>query len=468
MNQPNILVLMCDQMQHNRMGCANGLSYTPNLDQLAAEGTRFTHAIAQHGQCVPARAVFMTGQSAHECGVMMNYGFHDHQNMLTPKHHTLPKATRENGYRSVYFGKGHLGRPEDSILETLGIDEGKIYDHVELSDGEAARNGIAHVPPKMRQDYLAAWHAADFLDRYESDGRPLFFTFSTNLPHPPFFTEKKFENLFPPEKMELPPSFVGETFASKPDFIRAHAEDGVHGFESAEAFRQTSAQYETMISTMDEHMGLIIDRFKNLGLWENTLVLFIADHGEMMGAHRIFKKGPLPYDELYRIPCIFKLPKGVPSKRRVIDDLICSSSLPGTLLKLAGLPVPESFTGGESTRSFEIENHPESEAVFFEHYGAYWGIHPFRAIRTRRQKLVHYYDENLFEFYDLERDPHELDGCADRAEDQPVIQDLRRRLDDWWRHTGGCDADHYQSESFRSNSHNMEDMEDRCAPLKTK
>ncbi len=86
--RPNILILWCDQMQYQRMGRVDDTAHTPNLDALADEGTWFSHAYTVQGQCVPSRAAMMTGMSPHECGVMVNYGFFDHQNMLTQKRHT--------------------------------------------------------------------------------------------------------------------------------------------------------------------------------------------------------------------------------------------------------------------------------------------------------------------------------------------------------------------------------------------
>ncbi len=114
----NILILYADQMQHDRMGFVDGIAHTPNLDALAAEGVHFTHAVTEQGQCVPSRAVLLTGQSAHECGVMVNYGFFGHHGMLTRKHRTFAQVAREAWYTTGWFGKGHL----DSPLADLGFD----------------------------------------------------------------------------------------------------------------------------------------------------------------------------------------------------------------------------------------------------------------------------------------------------------------------------------------------------------
>ena len=103
-DRPHVLILMCDQMQAQRLGCAGDVhARTPFLDQLAGEGVRFTHMITAHGQCVPSRASFVTGLHPHECGVVINYGFYDHQNRLAPsRQRTIGQAFRDGFFRGRY------------------------------------------------------------------------------------------------------------------------------------------------------------------------------------------------------------------------------------------------------------------------------------------------------------------------------------------------------------------------------
>jgi len=412
--------------------------------------------ITQQGQCVPSRAVFLTGQSAHECGVMVNYGFTGpggvHNEMITAKNTTFAHALQAHGYRTVYFGKGHLGSP----IEDLGFDEGMVNDQSEISDEEAASRGLAHVPPLLRRDYASTEWAIDYLKKYKVEGKLLCFFFSTNLPHPPFFSEIKYAHLFPPENIKLPQSFYEESFVGKPTFQKEHTEDGRHGAFDEKQMRKETADYYTMIAKMDEQFGEVISEFKRLGLWDDTLVMFISDHGDMMGAHRMHLKGVIPYDELYRAPMIVKLPKGMRSKRSVIDDLLCSQAIAGTILKLAGCDVPEIFTGGDFTHVFENEKHPEHEKVFFEHYLAYWGYHPFYGVRTRSAKYIRYYGpEDTEEMYDLEKDPKELRNVFKDPAYEKLKAELSKEADSWWQATGGRDAEYYESAEFRNNSHNL-------------
>ncbi len=453
MTRPNVLILMCDQMQAARMGCAGDtVAHTPFLNSLAAEGVRFTHMISAHGQCVPSRASFITGLPPHECGVVVNYGFYDHQNRLNPtRDRTLGQTFRDAGYRTAYFGKCHFGLP----LDGLGYDEGIDHDGRRVEDDEAEARGMGHVPTLLRRDYVAAEDAVAWLQDYEHDpGRPLFFTFSTNLPHPPFFHEPK--HAVSADGLELPRSYYEETFETKPAWQNEHAE-GSHSAGDEVQARDELARYYSMIAIMDEHYGRVADQFKRLGLWENTIVLFVADHGDMMGAHGISKKGTLPYDELYRVPCIVKQSTGQSSKRDVVDDLVCSVQLAGSLCTLAGVDAAGAFPHGDLCAAFKADTHPDDEIVFFEHHAAYWGIHPFYGARTRDFKFVHYFgddDAGLEELYDLATDPHELTNVAGRPEYADTETRLRQAVTTWWQSTGGRDFSWYESESFRSNEHN--------------
>ncbi len=447
---PNVLLLLCDQMQHQRMGFLDPVAHTPFLDSLAAEGIHFKNAYTCHGQCVPARAALQTGLYPHECGIMVIYGFHQHQARLTSKYQTIGHLFKEAGYQTAYFGKTHFGVP----LSELGYETDG--DSHSVSDEEATAQGISHVPKSLRSDYQACDEAVAFLQSYTPEDRPLFMTFSTNLPHPPFFTEPAWADRFTAETLELPHSYYTETFDDKPAFQKKHALNGNHGAHDEAEQRQELAQYYTMIAEMDSHFARIKAEYQRLGLWDDTVVLFLADHGDMMGAHKMRLKGTLPYEELYRIPCIMKLPNGIATKRRVIDDLISSVQAPGTLLKAAGIDPPTQFHNGHFYDAPFRNIPPDDEHIFYEHYAAYWGIHPFYAIRTKQFKYVRYYGNDACEeMYDLQADPHELHNIATDPTYAEQKAALAQRADSWWTNTNGRDLTYYESDAFKANEHNL-------------
>ena len=461
MKRPNILILECDQMQAKRMGFVDGIAYTPNLDALAEEGVHFTNAITVNGQCVPSRCAFVTGMSPHECNVMLNYPFHGHCGHLTSKNRTFIQEFQEAGYTTAHFGKSHLGTP----LRHMGFDVGECLDgrfpegkeppiRIKVREESVTKGGDGHVDSNKKRSihYKALDEGLPWLENYEPGDKPLLYMFDTNLPHPPFYWEEEFKDKFKPEDMILPKSYYEETFEGKPEFLRDHALNGPHKLENEEQLRDEMAKYYTLISAMDKACGQIIDIFKKKGMWENTIVLFFTDHGDMMGGHRFRRKGTMPYEELYNIPCIMKLPEGMERKRKVIDDVIVSTALPGALLDLAGVEPSPQFAGSDVTKALQREAPTGNEKAFFEHYGAWWGIHPFYGVRTATMKYVrHYGDETFQEMYDLEKDPDELNNVVDDPSYQEQYKQLSSDADGWWESTGGKDLEFYESEEFKNN-----------------
>ncbi|MDT8390182.1 MAG: sulfatase-like hydrolase/transferase [Lentisphaeria bacterium] len=461
MSQPNVLILMCDQMQARRMGFVDGIAHTPNLDALAAEGAHFSNAITVHGQCVPSRCAFVTGKSPHETHVMVNFGFHGHCGTLTPRTRTFFHEFQEAGYTTAHFGKSHLGAP----LRTLGFDVGECLDghfpdgkepveRIRLREESLAKGGDGYAAQSEDKSchYKALDEGLAWLKGYQPGEKPLLFMFDTNLPHPPFYWENEWRDRFKPEDMILPRSYYEETFDGKPPFLKAHAKAGPHKLESEVQLREEMAQYYTLIAAVDKACGQFIDVFKEKGMWDNTIVLFFADHGDMMGGHRLRRKGTMPYEEIYNIPCIMKLPAGMRRKRATIEEPVISTDLPGALLELAGIEPSAQFADSGVMAALRRHAPTGNEYVFFEHYAAWYGVHPFYAARAATHKYVRWYgQENFEELYDLEKDPDELRNVvADPAYQEPC-RDLSSRAHAWWKETGGQSADFYETEAFKDN-----------------
>lgn len=447
--RPNILVLMCDQLQGSKLGFIDGVAYTPHLDELAREGVHFSHATSCHGQCIPSRIGFITGKSPHEAEVVANTGqFGHHAGLNLDRHLTLSKFLTEQGYRSAFFGKSHFA----ADLQEMGFEAGPDYQRMDISDEEARAGGFEYAPGGARRaHHRASRDAVAWLQEYRPGPVPLFFVYSTNLPHSPIHWVPEHRHRFPVDKMQLPRSFYEETFENKPPFQREHSQCEHHSALDEDFAKLEQAQYYSMISAADDVHGRIIAEFKRLGLWDNTVVLFFSDHGDMLSSHRTRKKGTLPYEEVYHVPCIMKLPGGMQSKRPVIDDLVCSSQFAGTLVKLAGMAVPPGFTAGHFADSFERGEHPDAERVFFEHYSAYWGQHPFYAVRTRAMKYIRYYGpDDTQEMYDLQKDPDELRNVVDDPAYRSIRDKLSAEADAWWQRTGGRDFAYYETGAFKA------------------
>jgi arylsulfatase A-like enzyme len=429
MPRPHVLFFMCDQMQYQRQGTVDPVASTPNLDRLAGEGVAFTQHYCANSQCVPSRASLQTGRYPHELGVMIIYGFHGHTGRLTGAERTVGQVFRQAGYTTAYFGKTHFGTP----LAQLGYDVG-------------SERGAS--PPHSAGDRAIVDEALAFLAGHDP-AQPLFLTVSLHEPHPPFELVEAFADHYPPERLSVPASYRLDDLMTKPPFQREHATDR-HTYADEASLLDELRQYYTMMSHVDALFGEVRDALAVKGMWDDTITAFTSDHGDMMGAHRMRLKGTLPYDELYRVPLTLRVP-GERFPRQVVDDLTVNVSLPGTLIEAAGLPLPSDFAGGSLLPAMRRTAPPEDEAIFFEHYGAYWGLHPFRAVRTRRWKYVKYYGpDQTEELYDLLADPLELRNVADGPALGDIKAGLARRVDEWWAATDGRDFAYYESPAFKA------------------
>jgi choline-sulfatase len=197
--------------------------------------------------------------------------------------------------------------------------------------------------------------------------------------------------------------------------------------------------YRTMVARVDAFVGRLLDALDDRGIREETVVAFVADHGDMQGAHGLAKKGCLPYEEVLRVPFLLDVPGRTPS-REVVPDLVSLAALPGTLADAAG--VDASFEGGSVLDALDRAERPaavgDGERVFFEHRHAYWGSHPLRGVRTPDWKYVEYLGDEGEELYHLAADPGETENLA--GERPEAETRLRGLVEDWWEHTGGDQA----------------------------
>ena len=442
MKPRNVIFITSDQQQAGAMGCADPSFVTPQIDALASRGVRFTHAISTSAQCTPARASWETGRYPHEVGV--NQIGH----AIRPELPMVAKEFSQAQYETVHFGKWHL------------------FTHPSRCGYQVTEYPTDGVEPWLADmGNLNRWSVRDAIAtaqaiRYIRDAgpKPFFMALSYYCPHPgstKFELIDAFRDEYPLERMPVPRSFYEDDLRTKPPFQKERA-DSAECRLTEEQVRIDAQKYRTMVSYLDSNVGRVLDELERKGILQDTAIVFSSDHGDLQGAHRLRLKGVLPYKELYNVPLIVVDPDGR-AEGRVSDRLVSSAGVPGTLLDLAGLPVPAAFAGGVlpygDVRRAEAENgvlpdraaeaergggseEADDEHVFFEHYKAYWGFHPFYGIQTREWKYVYYYQEDMEEMYDLARDPDELVNVANRPDIPAVKTALKARVSSWWQATG--------------------------------
>jgi choline-sulfatase len=414
--RPNVVLLVSDQHQGRALGTVDESFSTPALDSLAADGTLFGRCYCTLPQCSPSRSTLVTGQYPHQTGVhtLSNWGPYE----LDPDAPSVGRAFREAGYETVWSGRWDLGA---ETLHDLGWRRTRNVD-VTGSPGKEGRD----------RDDLTVAESTDFIRHHANDDQPFFLTAAFNLPHPDFFEDEAFADRYDREAVSLPESF-DDDHADKPAFHAERAE-GTESRMTVEECREIRYRYRTMVSRVDDYVGRIVDALREAGVYEETIVAFTADHGDMQGAHGLNKKGVIAYEELLHVPLILRVPG---REGGTVSDLVSQVGLPATLLDAAGIDAPEGFEGESFLATLSGEPSPTREAVFFEHKYAYWGHHPYRGVRTPDWKFVEYLDGDGAELYHLAEDPHELTNLAGDADYEGVESRLRSAVADWWTEAGG-------------------------------
>ncbi|MFW5788086.1 MAG: sulfatase, partial [Halanaerobiales bacterium] len=402
---------------------------TPNLDRIAERGVDFTNAFANNPICSPSRICFMTGQYMHTHGMYGN----DHAEYLEPNPKILANQFKRYGYETGLFGKAHLVRKwVDNAFET--------YRYTDLCD--ANRNdpttnhyfkylkerGLADYyeegSPKPGQEYtmdgsapakLPYEHSIErftgretlkFLENRD-ESRPFFIHMSFQRPHAPIAPAEEYFDMYNPEDMVLPDNaydYFENGFAGKPEFMQERLKGGC-GYPLADPdpqkLKRCLASYYALISCIDMEIGKVLDKLEEEGELKNTVIVYVADHGDFAGEHGLFHKNFGIYDSIQKIPFLLSYPGGPEGEKR--GEIVESVDLYSTLCQLCDIPVPEGREGISLIPIIRGEKEGKKKA-FCEWD---WSQGRISAIRTPDFRLVYYKDLKEGELYDHRKDPGE-------------------------------------------------------------
>jgi arylsulfatase A-like enzyme len=444
----NVVLLYCEQFQHDAASFAGGPARTPNLEKFAAESAVFRTACTTTGLCSPNRSALFTGRLGHRTGLDDNCGvWHSRLDELDARHTTLIEWTKRRGYFTGYYGKWHLGpdgpirRGADRYPQT-GFERfrqgGKTQKpdflapkrYYDKSRQFAEKPGFYSTEEGTYETCQAAQFArqgAAFLKEAAGQRKPFFLTVSFNAVHPPYHVPAPYNSMYDWSGIRLPAS-VHDDFQGKPRYqndVMWPFHDTGH--MSNDDWRRATAFYRGFVTLLDRALGEVVDAVRANGLWDNTLVAVVADHGDMCGAHNRFDKGPYCYDEVMRIPLVLRVPGAAP---RAVERHVSSIDLNRTIVDWGGL---EPDTPGIDSRSLLplVErgdrgwNEPDDAFYRYEWYDGLWfGI---RAVRTRTHKYC-FNPAGVDEFYDLGKDPGEMKNLSGRPEVREVEEALAQRL----------------------------------------
>jgi len=456
---PNVLLVLTDQERYDCTAPEGPPVETPECDRLSEAGTRFSSAYTPTSICSSARASLLTGRYPHDHGILNNTHEADAiQPNLPTELPTVGELLAEAGYRNTYLGKWHVGRdqtPADFGFSYLGgsdrhhDDIDTAYEEYRAEFDEVAAEtdpedpvytdhgdlvaGTDPVPVEATRPYFLAEQTIAELRRAADADGPFFHRVDFLGPHHPYVLPGPYASLYDPEEVDLPASYA-ETFDGKPRVQENYVEyRGVGGFDR-ETWREVRAAYWGFVTLIDRQIGRILDAVDNLGLTDETVVVHAADHGDFVGGHRQFNKGPLMYEDTYHVPLQVRWP-GVVEAGSVTDAPVRLHDLMPTLLDVCGVAVPD----GIDARSLEpllTGDRPADwpEAVVAEYHGDEFGLYTQRMVRTDRHKYV-LNTGDVDELYDLRRDSAELQNLVDHPDYAPVLRDLRGTLLEWMDET---------------------------------
>jgi arylsulfatase A-like enzyme len=470
----NVVYIVTDQHRWDMLGCyGHPLVKTPAIDRLAHEGVRFTHAFTPTAICGPARASLFTGLVPTQHGIVGNSESAAGGGVATLRPDTGTMVDFTPGYDHVLCGKWHAddgrlprdcgfrghnfagyGFPGSGVYEGLAFDQGpgeeNRYRDWLAEKGAAPQvvtEGFCGNNPRLQCQELRgrlsgpAEHSiphflADEACRQIDEARDPFLLWMNFWgPHTPCVIPEPYYSMYDPASIAEDPAFADD-LSGKPIHHRYIAEMwGVYDLNWPE-WQEIIARYFGYITMIDDCVGKVLDHLEARGLMEQSLIVFTADHGDAMGAHRLIEKGEFMYDETYRIPLIARHPQ-CQQPGTVNDEFVYLHDLCPTAADVAGqaapdlgqaksvLPLMRGDAGAASGRDYAY-------GQFTRHFMSL----DQRMLRTRTHKLV-YNAPAVGELYDLVRDPHELENRIDdpayaavKAQLLDLLEQEMRQLND--------------------------------------
>lgn len=411
----NVLLLMTDEHNARVTGCyGDPLVQTPTLDDLAAKGVRFTANYCQNPICVPSRVSMVSGRMPSHLNTFGNTDNQKYKDVTT-----LADVFVQAGYRTVWFGKEHWGNPRFQEVAKSAYVKDETVREMGRTPQESKVNGLPkeeNVEHKVANDVLA------FLDS-EGD-KPFFLGVSFAKPHFPFTIQQEYYDLY--KDKVAPPRTSRKLIAELPGVSKQEREKYDHAGATDEEILRAAALYYGMVTFVDEEFGRIISKLEDLGLRENTVILYTSDHGEMLGERGIWYKNSF-YDGSARVPFIWSFPKLLPQGTVVGTPAMNMDILP-TLCDLCNLPLPDKLEGSSLLPVMTGRADGRDRIALAENYRAGFAG---RMIRTDRWKYFFYTSGEEY-LYDMHNDPGEVHNLVDSPEHRALVMELRERASDGW------------------------------------
>lgn len=430
----NVLLVMADDLRDFGGAFTREVVRTPSLDRLAARGVRFERAYAQYPVCNPSRTSLLLGLRCEQTGIVGNQQFFRDR---LPDAVTFPQLFRQSGWVTRSFGKILHAANTSETVRPQWLDVGHSWDHAEIQSAHSPhrrgefRNltggklawceiGVLEGTDDEQPDGQTAVAAARSVEELTAAGRPWLVAAGFHRPHDPFHAPRRYFDLYPKDQLRLHRDPAGLTNAAAlaipegwvADFARFTDEDRLDFLRA----------YLAGVSFMDAQVGRLLDTLDRLRLWDNTIVIFLGDHGYHLGERGWWNKNTL-FDRSCRAPLIIAAP-GVKGGR-VCRSPVEFVDLYPTLADFCGLSAPHPLAGRSLRALLANPEQPRNGAAFtlVTRGSGRFG----QSVTTGRWRLTRWSD-GATELYDHDADPEETRNLTSEPDRAEVVGELRARL----------------------------------------
>ncbi|MEM6619606.1 MAG: sulfatase [Pseudomonadota bacterium] len=460
-DQPNILIIYADQMRYDAMGCAgNPVIKTANIDRLSAEGVHFSEAYTSYPICCPFRASVLTGKYAHNHGMIQNHF------PLRGGQGFLAEHMRDAGYATGYVGKWHLeGGPKPGFVPPdrrfgfehfVGFNRGHEYQSSIFYDDVGQAYHSARYEPDYQTDQFI-----EFIDGAAKSAQPFFGYLSYGPPHFPMDMPDYLRRIYDPGEVPLPPGVPDATLQAQVQAHRnailcggdprsghkshaAHETKAVGELETEAEIREFVAEYYGMIHNIDWNLGRILNRLDALGIADDTVVIYLSDHGDMCGQHGSFCGiKNQAYRAAMHVPLIVRYPARF-RPRRTAAMVDVGVDMMATLLALVGAPMPTGRDSQSYLPVLDAQTDDHRDAIWYQVFTQVGGnpgeFAPFaeRGIRTKDWLYMRRKDHRAL-LFDERADRDEQVNLVDDPAHGPLMDTFDARIaahmaatgDDW-------------------------------------
>jgi iduronate 2-sulfatase len=451
----NILFVIADDLTSTALACYdNKVCKTPNIDKLANEGTLFSRAYAQATFCGPSRASLMFGYYTQATG---STGYVSGREAVGPNRYSWTQYFRKNGWQSTRISKVfHMGVPPDIAKGTDGSDDPESWDIKFNSQGPEARapgdgetmqnnpdeikkvaggNKLVNVAAEgddlVHSDGKTAKKAIELIKEYKTLNKPWFLAVGFVRPHVPFVAPKKYFDMYPWEKMVLPPKIKGDH-----DDIPKSSLNSRTSWNWKMNIRQQKkvvSGYYASVTFMDDQFGKVMRALEETGQRKNTIVIFTSDHGYHLGEHDLWMKVSV-HEESAKVPLIISVPGKKPAVCSSLTELL---DLYPTTASLCGLPIPGNLQGKDLAPIFDNPSVKVRDVAICSSL-------------TRTERWAYLYGKGGGELYDMDKDPQQYTNLAKNPEYAPVLKTMVELRQKRLAEIMDCDIEKKVSKSKRN------------------